>query len=1132
LNGCPLHNHSEYSAIDGVSKITEIADRMVEMGSPYCGLTDHGVVAGHLEFDRVFRKRDLKPIFGCELYHGVRFGEKLGQKRDQAHLIAFAMTDEGLKNLWRLNDAAAQEPRFHHVGRNSWEDLERYKEGIVFTSACDLSLVSKGIMRGDYSDLNRYMEILGDNFYIELSTYPADSLFFDKDSDEPVSPQELNEAKVALARERGIPLVYGDDGHYAFPWQFRAHDAYVAKATGQSIFTPVEDRKMYHPEGALCIKGEDEVYEALSYLPDDVISEAMANSIEIAERADAHLPGVERRMPTFIPSECPWVPEGKYSDDEADLLFFDLAEEGMERRYGGDPAPEVLEKTAFEVQTFIEANLHHYFLIAWDVMQFCDNAEDFCAVMDEFMEDNPGRPIERGPGRGSSAGCIVAYELGITDIDPLPHDLIFERFWNPGRAKGFPDIDSDFEKGLRNLVKRYIEWRYGHDRVRSIGTIGRLTPIALVDKFGPICGLTEEEVTALKRLVKLTPNIDILGPDAIGWSSKAEPGKPIYVMEPTKDYEDNDVGEQIEKWVSKQNVKRQKTIDNFLDLAETLCNRIFNYGVHASGIVISSDDLPEIAPCRFAGGKDQRIPVTQFAMDDIEALMLVKFDALGLRTLDVLADWKRQMKEVHGIEIEWSGLEWEEYPDEFWEMLWEYPAGVFQIEGGWVAHYSKAFKPKSIADLSKLNAVNRPGPKNSGAPDSIVTRRNGEEDDKFDGRKIPILTDILTETDGWFLYQENVIRYFGAIGYNQSDADVVRKILGKKQPEKWDDLYYGREDWEGKSYLTMTDKAGMDRKDAEVVWAMLKEFAKYSFNKAHTAAYGTITFRTHFAKYFGTSEAYMSFVRNVDKQKKAKQIPRFVNEARRLGISIHAPDIEFSQVSPSVHNGDVYLGFQDVKGVSPDSATYLIELREQGAPIGTPEELAEYLEGLSKERSKENARRKKENLAPLEGKSPKQRLNAGQITTLFTAGVWERMLNYPTPLRELQAREKELLSVILSDNVADVIAHNYDELQDIDDTYEEALGEYPGHDVRYHLPGVITEAEEKKQRNGRKMGRVTIEWEGEEITFSIFADQWKSHKWLFNERSVGIFTIKHTQYEDRDGNLRDGYNFERGFVLS
>lgn len=1115
-----------------MSRITEIADRMEELGSPYCGLSDHGVVSGHLEFDKVFRKRNLKPIFGCELYHGVRFGEKLGQKRDQAHLIAFAMTDEGLKNLWRLNDAAAQEPRFHHVGRNSWEDLERFKEGIVFTSACDLSLVSKGIMRGDYSDLNRYMEILGDNFYIELSTYPADSLFFDKDSDEPVSPQELNEAKVALARERGIPLVYGDDGHYAFPWQFSAHDAYVAKATGQSIFTPIEDRKMYHPEGALCIKSEDEVFEALSYLPDDAIYEAMANSIEIAERADAHLPEVKRRMPTFIPSECPWVPEGKYSDDEADLLFIDLAVEGMEKRYGANPPEEVVEKTAFETQTFIDANLHHYFLSAWDVMQFCDNAEDFCSVIEEFVEDNPGRPIERGPGRGSSAGCIVAYELGITDVDPLPHDLIFERFWNPGRAKGFPDIDSDFEKRLRYLVKRYLEWRYGHDRVRSIGTVGRLTPIALVDKFGPVCGLTEEEVTALKRLIRLTPNIDILGPDAIGWSSAAEPNKPIYVMEPTKDYEDNDVGEQVEKWVGKQKQNRQRTINNFLGLAETLCNRVFNYGVHASGIVISSDDLPEIAPCRFAGAKDQRVPVTQFAMDDIEALMLVKFDALGLRTLDVLADWKRQMKEVHGIGIEWSGLEWEEYPDEFWEMLWEYPAGVFQIEGGWVAHYSKQFKPKNIADLSILLAINRPGPKNSGAPDSLVTRRNGEEDDKFDGRKISLLEPILTETDGWFLYQENVIRYFGALGYDQSDADVVRKILGKKQPEKWDDLYYGREDWEGKSYLTMTDKAGVDREDAEVIWAMLKEFAKYSFNKAHTAAYGTISFRTHFMKFFGASEAYMSFVRNVDKQKKAKQIPRFVNEARRLGINIHAPDVEFSQIGPSVHNGDVYLGFQDVKGVSPEAAAYLIELREQGAPIDTPEELAEYLEGLSKDRSKENARRKKEGLAPLEGKSPKQRLNAGQITTLFTAGVWERMLDYPTPLRELQAREKELLSVILSDNVADVIAHSYDVLQDIDDTYEEALGEYPGHDARYHLPGVITEAEEKKQRNGRKMGRVTIEWEGDEMTFSVFADQWKSHKWLFNERSVGIFTIKHTQYEDRDGNLREGYNFEKGQLLS
>jgi DNA polymerase-3 subunit alpha len=1121
----PIHNHSEYSTIDGVSTPKEIAKRViVDMGCPCCGLTDHGVVAGHLDFDKQIRKVGGKPLFGCEVYHGIRFGEKLGNKRDQAHLIVVAMTDEGLKNLWRLNDAAAQEPKFHHVGRVNWTDLETFKDGLVVTSACALSLVCKGILQDDFSAFNRYLDIFGDNFYIELSTYPGDSLFFDKDSDEPVSPRKLNEALVDLARERGIPLVYGDDGHYAFPEQYGAHDAYVARSTGDSIYTPAQDRKMWHPEGALCIKTEEEVREALSYLPQSAVDEALSNSVDIGERADAHLPGIERRLPVFIPDDSPWVEKGKYADDEADLLFLDLIEKGMYRCYGENPDQRVIDQTAYEANIFLddEASLYHYFLLAWDTLQFCHRGGDHPEL----------GPIEVGPGRGSAAGCIVARELEITDIDPLPYDLYFERFWNPGRAKGFPDIDSDIERSRRREVKDYLTRRWGHDRVRSIGTVGRLSPKALVEKFASVAGLTKDEESTFRKFIDQVPDIDILGPDQIGWSEEVDPGKPIYVMHST-DKNVHDVGEQIVNWVEKLPAKRQRVVLRFLDLCEVLCNRAVNYGVHASGIVVCSDDLPELAPCRFAGSPSQRIPVTQFAMDDIDKLLMVKLDLLGLRTLDVLSDWRRQMKEVHGIEIEWSQLEWTELPDDFWDSVArKKAAGYFQCEKGYPAKLGAEAKPTSVSELSVLFALNRPGPIRSGAPASYIARRNGEQDDKFDGRDIPTLEEITSETFGWFIYQEQVIAYFREIGYSLSDADAVRKILGKKQPEKWDALYHGTGEWEGKGYLAMAQEAGVDREAAEVIWAVLEDFAKYSFNKSHTVAYATIAFRTIFAKYYGQSEFYMACIRNVDNQKRKIEMPLYINEARSEGIEVHGPDIEYSEALINVHDGDIYFGFSDVKGVSEDGSLYLVDLREEGADISSPESLDNYLGSLSAEWSKINARLKKEGKKKQEGKSPKQRLNSGHITNLYTVGAWERLEGYPTPIRDLQARELEMLNVILTDDTAEILSRNSDILSELDDTYDEALAPYT-EDQSFTLPGIVTQVVPTTIKNGpnkgKSMGIVTIEYQGDMLEFAVFHERWVNSQYMWNDRTSGIFKIKHSRNKKTG---RTGYNLESCQKLS
>jgi DNA polymerase-3 subunit alpha len=608
-----------------------------------------------------------------------------------------------------------------------------------------------------------------------------------------------------------------------------------------------------------------------------------------------------------------------------------------------------------------------------------------------------------------------------------------------------------------------------------------------------------------------------------------------------------EVGDKIVEWVEEQSVERQEILAGFLDLCDTLCNRVFTYGVHASGIIISDTDLPEIAPCRFAGSPTQRIPVTQFPMDEIEALQLVKFDALGLRTLDVLADWKGQMQK-EGIDIEWSGLEHEEQNPEMWEMLSQgLTAGIFQVESGYAKKLAKGFKPQSVSDLSAIVALNRPGPIRSGAPESFIKRRAGEEEVTFDH---PYLEDILSKTYGFFLYQEAVIRFFTKLGYSESDADAVRKILGKKQPEKWLDLFHGRDEWEGKGYievaasrglgdLSQTKAAGWDGQDIEnlypnldnpawTIWSKIVSFAKYSFNLAHSVAYGTVGFRTTFAKYYGPYQYYISCIRNVDKNKKAEQMSEFIGEARRFGIAVRPPDIQYSQDLVTSYNNDILFGFSDVKNVGKDAAKYLVELRESGdVDVTTPETLSDSLAELSNEFNKEKANRKAAGLEVQAGQSPKMRLKANQIAALFTAGAWDRLGERDESLQAIQKCEREMLDVVLTDNTVEVFQNNTDKTSDCD-TYEDALRPYE-EDVRYYLPGIVYNIRPTVVKaSGEPMGIVTIEYNGASLEFAVFPKSWQKYQWLFKERTPGVFKIKHSM--SRSG--RAGYHFEEGQKLS
>lgn len=1074
----PLHNHSEFSALDGLSTVHEIGRRAQAIGCSCCGITDHGTCAGHLEAAKVLPQYGVKPIFGSELYHGLVPGKPpaINRKavRDQAHLVALAQNDEGLRNLWRLIDFGTQ--NFHFVGRVTWDILRQYNEGLIVTSACIQGLISQGLC-GDqvdpYEALNNYLDIFGDRFYIELHTYNSPR------------QREVNIELVRIAQERGLPLVYATDAHYAFKEQYPYHDAYVLMQTGrgksETVETPPEERSMWHPQ-CLYMMDVTEIRQALDYLPVPIIDEALANSGLIADQCHASLPDIRRHLPSFVPKSSPWVAKQDQAKN-AKLLFIDLVEAGIYRRYGNNPNPQVLARAEREMEVFLGVGLEHYFLQAWDFCQFCD-AEN----------------IRRGPGRGSAAGSLVSYCLGITDVDPLRYNLIFERFYNPGREKGFPDIDNDFPVASRKLLHEYMQKRWGKERVRSIGTTTRLKPKTLCDRTYSIFGISFAEKEELKKIIDRVPDIDILGPESIGWSESIDPGKTIYV--------ETSVGDQIGEWVAADRT-RVEMRRQWVEHIKVLCGRVSGYGIHPSGVVVSDVDLNDELPCEMRGGGKEKTAVTIFPMADVDHRQFVKQDFLGLRNIDTLQQWEQLVEQRIGPinwTNFWSGLEGQSHPEDMWKLLEQgFTRGIFQIEEGPGKLLCKSFKPRSVEDLCAIVTLIRPGPARAGAPKSFVARRRGQEDDAFDGRKIPILKNILDDTYGWFLYQEQVIQYFSKLGYSLADADAVRKILGKKKPEEMKALYEGAGEWLGKGYKDVAWPQ-LSADTAEIIWSKLEDFAKYSFNKSHSLAYATIGFRTLFCKYYAPAEFVIASISTIgDDPDRDKKTAGYISEGRRLGIKVQGPDIMRSQVEICAVDGDIIFGFSNIKHIGKGTAQYLVDLRDKYGPFYSHQALTAAIE-------EETARyEERKHQAARDGRkfverSPRQRINAKHEEHLFDAGAFDNYTPRQLTLRERQSFEKEYLGVVLTDQTQEIVERNLHEIAECNELHDIAdlsVGDY------VQVPLIIANIEQMKARkNGAIFGKIAGEWDGEEVQFVAWNKEWQNYRFLWQERTVALVWLR------------------------
>lgn len=1067
----PIHNHSQYSALDGLSTPLEIAQRCQCIGCTSAGITDHGTVAGHLEFSKVMRAHDIKPIFGVEFYHGVKASFEKNE-RDQFHFVAGAMTDEGLRNIWRMVDAASDPDNYRYVGRINWDICKRFNEGVFATSACIQGLVARWALAEVSGDgvppylngvLDRYLEVYRDNFYIELHTYPGEE------------HELLNWTLVGIAQERGIPLIYATDAHFASPDQYEVHDAYVAMQTGESVLMDPAERKMWHPK-SLYIQDLAQIRASLSYLPDSVVAEALANSAELAERCNADLPEVKRHIPIFVPGESPW--QRAKTKETAAIMLLRLVEDGIHWRYG-EPGPEVWDKAAYEIEVMLDAGLEHYFLQVWDLCQFCDR-----------------EGISRGPGRGSAAGSIISYTLGITDVDPIRFGLIFERFWNPGRAKGFPDIDIDFPVKHRKRVREYLMKRWGNDKVRTIGTTMRMKPKATLDKTYKVCGVTWDEKEELKKIIGAVPDIDIHGADTIGWDENADPGKTIYVMHSTDEVKHN-VGQHVVEWVGAQPDSRHDTLLRWLEIVEVVCGRPSGYGVHPSGVVVSDVPLADELPCMY--NRSQEVQVTCFAMADVDKLGFLKDDLLGLRNLDTLETWEELLDERQ----DWHERTYEQMPDEMWELLdVGLTLGIFQIEKGYARQLCKNMRPRSIEDLALIVALNRPGPIRAGTPESLIRRKRGDEAVSYDH---PILEPILEGTWGHFVYQEQIMRFFSALGYSESDADEVRKILGKKKPEVMATVRYGDEEWAGKGYTAMALAAGLDQASIDLIWSKIEGFASYSFNLAHATCYGVMAFRTLYAKWRDGPKFTIACI-----QTNPDDAGDYVSEGRRRGIPVNPPHIRKSEWDIKDVEGDIYFGFSNIKGIGKGAAQYVVKLREDW-DVHTLEEFDAALDHAQE--LWDGARTTK--------RSPKQVFGANKITLLRDTGVFDQYQARELDLSEVQRQERDLLGVILTDNAVEILMANSERIDECDTYYDlETCATVS----RLDIPGIVASVTPKRtKRDGKAMGIVTIEYDGDEAEFVVFPREWAQFRPLFCERTVAIFSLSKT---------KRGWCFQRGLQLS
>ena len=865
-----LHLHTEYSLLDGANKIKALAKKVKALGMTSVAMTDHGNMFGTIDFYNTMKKEGIKPIIGMEAY--VHNQEDIGDKsvRQRFHLCLYAKNETGYKNLMYLSSQAYLKG-FYYYPRINWNMLKEHAEGLICSSAClqgevnwHLNLSERNLKFGakGYEEAKRvalkYQEVFGEDFYLELMRHGIGD------------QHRIDKQIIQLSQETGIKIVATNDTHYTNPQDADAHEAFMCIAMNKLYDDP---NRLRHSVHEFYVKSPQQMAELFADIP-----EALESTQEIANKCNLEIKLGNPTPPNFkfarekakerglaLPE-----PDVEYSLANDKALFIEESRRGLEERLKIVPEEkhqEYRERLQIEIDIINNMKFPGYMLIVW-----------------EFVDAAKRMGIPVGPGRGSAAGSLVAYALRITDIDPMPYGLLFERFLNPERIS-MPDIDMDFCQARRQEILDYVVDKYGRVNVAQIITFGKLLAKGVIRDVARVLDMPYSKADAMAKLI----------PDELGIDLKAS-----YEKEPK----------------IKELLERDPQAKRTWEYALALEGLNRNAGTHAAGVVISNEALWQKTPLFKPSGLDTL--ATQYSGKYVEDVDLIKFDFLGLKTLTVIEEALQLVEKRHGKRINFVEENIED-PKVYDYISTGETLGLFQIESAGMQDLAKKLKPSGFEDIIAMLALYRPGPMESGMLDDFVERKHGRAEITY---AFPELEPILKPTYGVIVYQEQVMQIVQTIGgFSLGGADLVRRAMGKKIKEEMDKL-------KGE-FAEGAKKKGFDKAKAEELFDLIVKFAGYGFNKSHSAAYAMVTFYTSYLKYYYPTE-FMAAILTLEKNNTDKVV-KYVDELKQMGIKLLPPDINKSGLVFEARNieGDevVMFGMGAVKGAGDIAINTMLEAR-------------------------------------------------------------------------------------------------------------------------------------------------------------------------------------------------------------
>jgi DNA polymerase-3 subunit alpha len=1058
-----LHVHTEYSLLDGSCKIKELVSRAKELGMDSMAITDHGVMYGVIDFYRAAREAGIKPIIGCEVYvtSGSRFDREIAGGEDRYyHLVLLAENNQGYQNLMKIVSKGFVDG-FYYKPRVDYEVLKEYSEGIIALSACLAGEVQRLIGRGLYERGReaalRYQEIFGKgNFFLELQDHGIPD------------QNTVNQSLLRLSHETEIELVATNDIHYTYAEDATPHDILLCIQTGKKV---ADENRMRYEGGQYYCKSEEEMRKLFSYA-----GQAIDNTHRIAERCNVEIEFGVTKLPKYD------VPEGHDSWTYLNKLCL----EGFENHYPQDDGT-LKERLDYELDVIHTMGYVDYFLIVWDFIHYARSQD-----------------IIVGPGRGSAAGSIVSYCLGITNIDPIRYNLLFERFLNPERIS-MPDIDVDFCFERRQEVIDYVVQKYGKEQVVQIVTFGTLAAKGVVRDVGRVLDMPYARCDAIAKMI---------------------PG---------------DLGMTLEKALRqspdlRNAYEEDPEVKYLIDMSMRLEGLPRHTSMHAAGVVISRTSVDEYVPLSRAS--DGTI-TTQFTMTTLEELGLLKMDFLGLRTLTVIQNAVKAIEKNRQLSIDMDRIN---YNDKavLDSIGTGRDDGVFQLESSGMKSFMKELKPESLEDIIAGISLYRPGPM-----DFIPKYLKGKNDRRSITYECTQLEPILDPTYGCIVYQEQVMQIVRELaGYTMGRSDLVRRAMSKKKTSVMEkerqNFVYGNPEEE----VTGCISNGIDEKTANQIYDEMIDFAKYAFNKSHAAAYAVVSYQTAFLKYYYPQEFMAALLTSV--MDNVSKVSEYILSCRQMGISILPPDINEGESGFSVSGGSIRYGLSAIKSVGKSVVELIVAEREQN---GVYHDLEDFIDRMSNKevnkRTLENfiksgaldtlpgTRKQKLLIAPelLEQRS-KERKNTmeGQMTLFDLAGEEEKshfQVTFPDVgefLKEdLLAFEKETLGIYLSGHPMEAYEttwRNNITATTIDFVLDEETGKAGVADGSYvTIGGMITGKTVKTTRNNKMMAFIILEDLAGSVEVIVFPKDYESKRELFVEDSKVFIQGRVSVGEDPVGKL-------------